>query len=212
MKSYLRSVAAIAGLALFSALNVLAEDAATTTDAPKLSYGVADVLKLSQAKVSDDTIVSYIKNSGRAYSDLNASEIVYLHQQGVSDRVVNSMLDQRTTLTSSPAPTVTTTAQTDSSAQYQQPAAQPTATVATAPVVTAPLVYTQPASTVYVIHDNSPRLVDYGYYPYYPAYRSSYYYYPYFPSVSFGFRFGGGGHSSFHGGGFHGGGHGGFHH
>src|SRR6266436_4060619 len=61
---------------------------------PKLPYGVAEVLKLSQAKVGEDVISSYIQNSGKVYN-LGPSDIVYLKEQGVSERIVNQMLDQR---------------------------------------------------------------------------------------------------------------------
>jgi len=198
----------IAALAV-SLLSVSAQDSTAPAPAAQsnLSFGVSDVLKLSQAKVGDDTIVNYIQNSGRAYSGLDANEIVYLHQQGVSDRVVTAMINQRGQSAPAPQPVAQ-----DSSAQYSQPAQQPNATVAVAPTVT----YVQPASTVYYLQDSSPRLVDYGYYPYYP-----YPYYGYYgwggPSVSLGFNFGGGFHGGgfrggFHdGGGFHGGGGGGWH-
>src|SRR6267143_6037846 len=103
----LRAMATITVLAL-SAMTVAAlESTASTTPpaaaatapgsptAPPLSFGVPDVLKLSNAKVADDTIVSYIQYSGRSYGALSAAEIVYLHEQGVSDRVVTAMLEQR---------------------------------------------------------------------------------------------------------------------
>src|SRR6478736_4732701 len=61
---------------------------------PKLPYGVAEVLKLSQAKVGDDIISSYIQNSGTVYN-LGPSDIVYLKEQGVSERIVNQMLEER---------------------------------------------------------------------------------------------------------------------
>src|SRR5438876_1655094 len=73
-----------------------------TTDAPavsatataKLPYGVDDVLKLCRGKVSDDIIVTYVQNSGTAYN-LSPQVIVYLREQGVSDRIVSVMLEQR---------------------------------------------------------------------------------------------------------------------
>src|SRR5438128_4692372 len=76
--------------------------AQSATDAPsvaanatvKLPYGVDDVLKLSRAKVNEDIIQSYIQNSGTIYN-LGPNDIVYLRDQGVSDRVLNAMLDQR---------------------------------------------------------------------------------------------------------------------
>src|SRR5689334_18003178 len=37
------------------------------TPAPKLSYGLEDVLKLSRANVSEDITLTYIQNSGTIY-------------------------------------------------------------------------------------------------------------------------------------------------
>jgi len=73
----LSAVAAFMGLALF-ATNAVAQDYTTAAGsntmqmtvssqtAPALSYGVAAVLQMSQAKVSDTTIITYIQNSGAA--------------------------------------------------------------------------------------------------------------------------------------------------
>src|SRR5580700_972096 len=90
---YLQKSLAVAAAALL-AMNLVAQDSSTTATtvapttannqtAPQLSYGVPQILQLAQAKVGDDTIVAYIKNSGTIYS-LDASQIVYLRQQGVS--------------------------------------------------------------------------------------------------------------------------------
>ena len=67
---------------------------ATPTAAQNLPYGVSEVLKLSQAKISDITIISYVQNSGVSYP-LNASQIIYLKQQGVAEPVIDAMLNQR---------------------------------------------------------------------------------------------------------------------
>ncbi len=173
-----------------------------------LTLGVADVLNLSQSQVDDDVIVSYIKSSGRSYGGISASEILYLREQGVSDRVVTAMLDQSKQLAQGAAQTTPPT--------QVAPAPAPAEAIAsTAPNAPAyappPVTYTQPApaSTVYVIPD-SPSIVSYGYYPgYYPGYG----YYGCYPSVSFSFGFGGGYHyyGGGHGWGYHGGGHGGHH-
>jgi hypothetical protein len=106
-----------------------------------LSYGVSQIIQLSKAKVSDDTIVNYIRNSGSSYG-LEASQIVYLKQQGVSDTIINTMLNQpRQMAPAAPQPAYST--------------ASSTATVVAQPAVT--YVQTAPAyvpsSTVYVIPD-----------------------------------------------------------
>ena len=199
--------------------------AAPVAAQPKLPYGVADILKLSQAQVGDDIIVNYVKNSGTIYN-LAPADIVYLKNSGVSDRVLNSMLDQRKLADAAAA----------AQASAQSAAASSAAAMAAAPTgaeadysagypapgdttVQAPL--TPPASTVTVVP--------------YPAATAAYYgyYYPYYygPSVSVAFGIGGGyygyghyghgyyghgyyGHGSYaihggHGGGHGGGGHGG---
>src|SRR5690348_14262424 len=149
---------AVAALAL-AAGNSLAQDSAAPATAtavqpaaagqaaPQLSYGVPEVLQLSQAKVGDSVIVNYIQNSGNNYG-LNAAQIIYLRQQGVSDTVINTMLNQPRTLSgqsAQTASTVTTTSSDNSGAYSTQ-----TSTAATQPTVT---VETVPTSTVYVVPD-----------------------------------------------------------
>src|SRR5476651_1077516 len=83
------------------ASNALAQDSttpaaqptATSAAAPQLAYGVPEILRMAQAKITDDTIIAYIKNSGNSYG-LNADQIIYLRQQGVSAAVLNTMLNQ----------------------------------------------------------------------------------------------------------------------
>ncbi len=175
--------------AVFSTgLSALAQDSAATTAAPAtppatLPYGVEDVLKLSRAQVGDDTIINFVQNSGTVYN-LGANDIVYLRKEGVSDRVIKAMLDQKKKFVDA-APAPTTPPQT-AAAPPASPAEQPApATTQPAPVYVQPPA-TPPASSVYVVP--SP---DYAYYGYYRPYP--YYYYPgyYGPSISLGFRFGG---------------------
>src|ERR1700690_3693788 len=92
---------AIAGLALgassapaqdSSALNTT-QPAAVNAPAPQLSYGASQIVRLEQAKVGEDTIIAYIKNSGSSYP-LDANQIIYLRQQGISDGVITAMLNQ----------------------------------------------------------------------------------------------------------------------
>ena len=99
------TIIALTVLALAAGIS-LAQDSTTSTTAtttqpvttsqaaPQLSYGVPEVLQLSQAKVGDSTIITYVRNSGNNYG-LNAAQIIYLRQQGVSDAVINAMLNQR---------------------------------------------------------------------------------------------------------------------
>jgi hypothetical protein len=186
--------------------------ASVETARPRLPYGADDVLKLSRAQVSEDIIQNYIQNSGTVYN-LTPNEIVYLRNEGVSDRVINTMLDQRKHLTevaAQPAPASASDSVAAPAPNYQAPA----------PVYAAPEpVYAPPApSSLYVM--SYPQAASSYYGSYYPYYSGGYYpyyggYYPYYggcyggyyrsPVISFGFRFGGGGswghHSHFSGGG-----------
>ena len=174
---------------------------------PKLPYGVADVLKLSQAKISDDIIISYIHNSGTVYS-LEPKDIVYLRNQGVSDQVLNTMVNQRTQVAMAAQAAAAQNAATQA-AQQAQPAPDyaPPVYDHSAPVE-APAV---PQSTVYVIPNSA------AYAGYAPSYTYPYYYGGYYgPVISVGFGYCGHGyyhggyygswHGSSHGGAWHGGG------
>ena len=185
-------VLAFVGL-VWSAVTATAQDsptantlqpAANNTAVPPLAYGVSDILRLKQAEISDATIIAYIKNSGNSYG-LNADQIIYLRQQGVSDAVVSTMLTQpKPGVAVATSPTVASTPA--ASTAYNGPVS--TATVA--PAVT--YFQTVPTATYYY---RQPYYDPY----YYPAYG-------WYPPVSFSFGWYGGG---WHGGG---GGHGGGHH
>ncbi|MGH7991317.1 MAG: hypothetical protein ACREDS_14150 [Limisphaerales bacterium] len=197
----------VAVIAPFLAVSVLAQDSSTAPDATpavggnssapvKLSYGVSQILQLAQAKVGDDTIIAYIQNSGTIYA-LDAGQIVYLRQQGVSDRVVTTMLNQRKNVSADTASTQTASQNNSTTTQ-------------TSTAVAPPTYESVPSSTVYVIPDTQT-------YNYDTYYYSQPYYYPYYgygwsyPAVSLSFGFHGGYHGGWHGGGFHGG-HGWHHH
>ena len=151
----------ITAVLALAARNVSAQASATSaaqTTPVQLSYGVSQIIQLSQANVSEGTIVNYIQNSGSSYG-LDANQIVYLKQQGVSDNVINTMLDQPRPVAQIPAPT-------DDTAVSSFPAAT---------VVAAPAVTYVPAqsSTVYVIPDTQT----YNYYGYRPYYGGAYHTY-----------------------------------
>jgi hypothetical protein len=212
------TIAVLAVLAV-TAGNIVAQDStnstaptAASTDqpvavnqfTPQMSHGVAEVLQLSQAKVADSVIISYVQSSGNSYG-LNANQIIYLRQQGVSDAVINSMLNQRPP----PAPAVATVpppASETAVADNSQPAAttaQPA--VAYVPATTAATVYVIPDSQTYNYNAWLNSRPNYGYYPYYPYYPYYGYCWPY-PAVSLSFGFGFGGYHN------HGGYYGGWHH
>jgi hypothetical protein len=169
---------------------------------PKLSYGVPQVLELTHAKIGDSTIIAYIRNSGIVYR-LDASQIIYLKQQGVSEAVIAALINQR-------------------------PRASATATVAGQPATT----YAQsvPSSTAYVVpYTQSYYYYSPYYYPYYGYYgwpfASIFFSFGYggghWRGYHGGYHYRGGHHGAgfhgagfhgagFHGAGFHGGG--GYHH
>ncbi|HTV42401.1 MAG TPA: hypothetical protein VMF08_17670 [Candidatus Sulfotelmatobacter sp.] len=62
--------------------------------APQQANSVTDIIRLSQAKVSDDAIINFIKNSGDSYH-LDAGQIIYLKNEGVSEPVIDAMLRQQ---------------------------------------------------------------------------------------------------------------------
>ena len=181
----------------FAGASAMAQNspAATTAPAvtvsksvPPLAYGVSQILQLTQAKIGEDTIIAYIKNSGNSYG-LNADQIIYLRQQGVADAVLTAMLSQpragvAIALPTTPAP------QLSASTAY----AGQVSTATVAPAVT--YVQTVPDTTDYSV----------------PYYDAPYYYYPdyaWYPPVTFNYGWGGGWRGGWHGGGSAGGGHGG---
>src|SRR5271157_3348252 len=58
---------------------------------PSLSPDLQEVVALSEKGMSNDVIVSYIKNSGKPYK-LSADDIIYLNGQGVSQPVIAALL------------------------------------------------------------------------------------------------------------------------
>ncbi len=164
-----------------SSSTVILQTETAGASSPELPYGVVQIVKLAQAKVSDGTIIAYIKNAGDSYG-LNADQIIYLSQQGVSDAVIKTMLSQ-------PKPAVV-------AATPATPALQPaTSTALVAPTVT----YIQPAPpTTYYYYQ--PYYYPYCYYPYVSLYWYS------GARYSYGSGWHGGGYyNGWHGGGYHGG-------
>lgn len=53
---------------------------------------ISDVIKLSQGGVSDDTIIRYIRDTRTTYN-LSQAQVRRLQQGGVSQRVINYMID-----------------------------------------------------------------------------------------------------------------------
>jgi len=68
-----------------------AQEASTTATASQ-RLSVDDVIKLSQAGLSEDVIVAKIKKNGKAF-DLSPDQLLQLKTAKVSDRVIQYMLD-----------------------------------------------------------------------------------------------------------------------
>ena len=64
---------------------------------------VADVKALAASGVNEEVILSQIKAS-RTIFHLNAGDIIDLHQSGVSDKVVNYMINTPSTVSAAPGP------------------------------------------------------------------------------------------------------------
>ena len=127
-----------------AAFTTLADDTVPSAVAsPALPYGVPQIIQLSQSHLSDTTIVTYVRNSGNSYG-LDADQIIYLQQQGVSETVINAMLTQ-------PKPGIATVAY----APVTTVAAPPQDYTVVLPPP-APVTVTEvPASSVYVIPDSA---------------------------------------------------------
>jgi hypothetical protein len=60
------------------------------------SIGVADVKALATAGLSDDVILSHIRSSGGVYH-LTTAEIIDLKKSGVSEKVIDYMINTSST-------------------------------------------------------------------------------------------------------------------
>ncbi|HEU6447516.1 MAG TPA: hypothetical protein VFV23_03660 [Verrucomicrobiae bacterium] len=178
----------LAAVAVVAAENSFAQN---STD-PQLPYGAPQVVQLSKAGINDGTILTYIQNSGTVYN-LNADQIVYLKQQGVSDTIINAMINQKTAVAAQAAVAAQTQSASTTPMTVQNNYNYVAPAVPMEPVVTTMYVQTVPSSTVYVIPDTRT-------YYYNSCYSRPHFYYGYnycrpSVSVSFGFR---GGYVGFH--------------
>jgi hypothetical protein len=185
--------------------------------------GVEDVAKLAKSGVDESVVLSFVQNSTVPYR-LSADEIIKLRDQGISAKVITTMLQRGAELREQSAQALK-----ESATRYAQSAPAQPATTYSYPATTT---YVAPASTIvyfpsYPSYSYSYYVPAYGYsgcyYPrsyYYPSYYSCYprasyyggYCGGYYPRYSFGVSFGGVHHGGFSGG-FHGGYRGGgFHH
>ncbi len=68
-----------------------------------VSQDLQEIVKFTQAHMTDDVIVSFIKNSGKTYS-LSADDMLYLNSQGVSQPVLSALLAAKPSSAPAPAP------------------------------------------------------------------------------------------------------------
>jgi hypothetical protein len=173
MKAFVRGLAFLVAAIAVSTITVAQESTATGSPAsftarvvadaniPVLAPGVADIVKMAQAKIGDSVILAYIENSGTVYN-LDANQIVFLRDTGVSEPVLSAMLNQRTRYIELAA--------TKASQSSPEPSAY-----GTTPYTQPQPAYVQPepaqaaASSVYVIPYQTG-LPNYGYYNYFPIY------------------------------------------
>jgi len=195
-----------------------------TAQAPvpeRLPYGVGDVLSLCRARISEDVIVTYIRNSGTAYT-LGPREIVYLRDEGVSDRVITVMMDQRKQVAADNTQQALQQA-TQQAAQQAIQSPNPALPAPGVPLVVDPNALLAPpypapyepcveeeppppASSLYVIPDPAVRAAYYGGVPFGVSYYGSGYPFVYGPGGSSVYHFGrgsGGSGRGTHRGGFH---------
>jgi hypothetical protein len=66
---------------------------AQTTPA-NLSPDLQEIVKLAQAHMGDDVILSYIKNTGKVYN-LSGDDMIYLGSQGISQPVISALLQTK---------------------------------------------------------------------------------------------------------------------
>jgi hypothetical protein len=134
---------------------------------PKLPYGVEDIVRLSNARVNENIILTYIQNSGTIYN-LGPQDIANLKDAGVSDNVVIAMVDQRRNVPAAAAQTAASAA-TQPIVSTDMYAAPPPAYVQAPPVAYVQPVYVEPvqyvdptASTLYIIPSPAARSAYYG--------------------------------------------------
>jgi hypothetical protein len=100
LKHHVALMGLVAGLVLtLTAIHCPAQTPAT------LPPGVQDVVKLVKAGLGEDLILAQIRNAG-AYYNLSADQLIYLHEQGVSQNEIKALLGPggSSTVPANPAP------------------------------------------------------------------------------------------------------------
>jgi hypothetical protein len=191
------SVFSLVGPLVNGAQTAARSPAVAQTKSVALPYGVEDVLKLSRARVSEEIIVKYVQNSGTVYN-LTPEVLVHLKEEGVADRVMEAMLDQRSKVSATHSATYwadQAAAQNTGQGQFTAPAQQPAPTYTQPPVPDPQPAPAPVVSTVHVIpHYRATYVTPYWPHYYHAPYAYSGWYGPRL-SVGFGFSFGHGRYS-----------------
>lgn len=112
---------------------------------PALSPGLAEIVRLAQAKVGEDVLLAYIMRSEVVYNP-TTEEIIYLHDLGVSDKVVAEIIKRSPKPEMQTAETKVATPEQLNIPLVKTPAEQP---AQAGPVLT-PLVSTNPGPATVV--------------------------------------------------------------
>jgi len=197
MKTSMRLGVVVGAMALTGVVALRAAESGTAAPpAPYVTQMLGDVVKMSQAGVSEDVLRTYV-DSARSASQLSPEAIVYAREQNVPNSVINAIMQK--------------SAQPASAAVAVPPAPAPAAVPASTPAVSqtfyaAPqqtvVTYAQPA-VVYVrpapVYVASPGVnygfgFSYGFQPYYHAQHYRYHHwprtYPVYAGVGFHFGYG----------------------
>ena len=94
---------------IITALMVFALGTAAYCQTPGGSQDLQQIVKLAQAHISDDNIITYIKTSGATFS-LSADDVLYLNGQGVSQQVISALLQAKPPQVLNPQSVVVATA------------------------------------------------------------------------------------------------------
>lgn len=129
-------------------------NATNVTVVPALTPATVEILKLAEAGVSDETILAYLKYCGRKFQ-LDADQIIFLLQHGVSETVIKAMLTQSlatTAVASAATPPAPGIAPQPPPSAYQTPPAAAT-TVAEGSPISPPVyetaTYAEPVDPAY---------------------------------------------------------------
>ena len=152
-------------------------NAPQTVPAPRYSPGVADIVKLVDAKVDVEVVKTYIKNSPTAYNP-NATEIIALKDRGIAPEILTVMLQRGAEVRAQGMQPGQVAA---------NPAAPPGNPGAVAPYAPAYDYGAQPAYPNYAYSDPVSSYVSPSYDYASPGYNYGYGWPYYWPSLSFGF-------------------------